>query len=62
MKEEILQSMCDGDVHLWIEQGSSMHIKAITSDGDPVEMSWAQARELAAQLMMLANAGEEKTT
>ena len=45
-----------GEVVLWIEQGTSIHIKAITREGDPVELSEEEARELAAALTEMAAA------
>ena len=35
------------EVHLWNEQDSSIMLKAITSSGDPVELSTDAARNLA---------------
>ena len=43
------------DVQLWLEQGSSVHIKAVTSFGDPVELASHEARELAAILSDFAD-------
>jgi len=43
------------DVRLWLEQGSSVHIKAVTSFGDPVELASHEARELAAILSDFAD-------
>ena len=37
----------DGDVRVWIEQGSAIHIKAISEHNDPVELNAEQALELA---------------
>ena len=35
-----------GDVSLWVEQDSSIQIKAITDHGDPVELSPDEVRWL----------------
>lgn len=42
------------DVRLWIDPGGGVTIKAITAEGDPVELSSAQARDLAAALLEAA--------
>ena len=44
----------DGDVRLWIEQGSAIHLKAISPHNDPVELTAEQAVELAQALQRLA--------
>lgn len=44
----------DGDVRVWIEQGSAIHIKAISEYNDPVELNAEQALELAQVLQRLA--------
>ncbi len=51
--------LCIGEVHLWIEQGTSIHLKAVAGHSDPVEMTWEEARELARLLTVLAEEGEE---
>jgi hypothetical protein len=43
-----------GDVAEWLEQESSIQIKAVTSFGDPVELNSEEARRLAALLLTLA--------
>lgn len=45
----------DGDVRLWIEQGSAIHLKAISPHNDPVELTAEQALELAQALQRLAS-------
>jgi hypothetical protein len=49
-----IQSFADGEVQFWIEQDSSIHFKAVSSHGDPVELTAAKAREIAAALMAAA--------
>ncbi|PZP04630.1 MAG: hypothetical protein DI621_23645 [Pseudomonas protegens] len=44
----------EGDVRLWIEQGSVIHLKAISPHNDPVELTAEQALELAQALQRLA--------
>ncbi len=47
-------SLCEGEVVLWIEQESSIHLKAATRFGDPVELTRIDALELAKALEALA--------
>jgi hypothetical protein len=47
--------IADGDIKFWIENGSSLMIKAITKFGDPVELSSEEALELANKLSEYAN-------
>jgi uncharacterized protein (DUF1499 family) len=42
------------DVYAWIEQDSSIHLKAATRFGDPVELSVNEARAIADALLKLA--------
>lgn len=43
------------DVILWLEQESSVHIKAVTPQNDPVELSPDEARRLGELLLRLAD-------
>jgi hypothetical protein len=43
----------DGDAHCWMEHDSSIMLKAVT-DGDAVELSAEEARELAEALLAMA--------
>lgn len=45
----------DGAIRIWIEQGTSIHMKAVTSENDPVELSEAEAIEVAEVLKRFAN-------
>ena len=45
-----LVELASGEIYLWVEQESSIHIKAVTSYGDPVELAAHQAKELVAAL------------
>ncbi|WP_250456030.1 hypothetical protein [Caballeronia sp. ATUFL_M2_KS44] len=45
----------DGAVRVWIEQESSIQIKAVTPRGDPVELSESEALELAEILKNFAS-------
>jgi hypothetical protein len=40
-----------GEVTFWIEQGETIHIKAASSFGDPVELTEAEAKKLALALL-----------
>jgi hypothetical protein len=42
------------NIRLWIEQGTSVHLKAVDAN-DPVELTSNEARSLAAELMQMAN-------
>jgi hypothetical protein len=58
MDDQIHKLMGD-EVYAWIEQGSSIMLKAATAHGDPVEMQWTEARQLAHLLLRLADEGEQ---
>jgi hypothetical protein len=45
----------DGAVRIWIEQGSSIHIKVVTKENDPVELSESEAIEIAEVLRDFAS-------
>ncbi|QTD89791.1 MULTISPECIES: hypothetical protein [Burkholderia] len=45
----------DGTVRIWIEQGTSIHIKAATVENDPVELSESEAMEIAEILNRFAS-------
>jgi hypothetical protein len=45
-----------GEIALWTDDDRSIHIKAVTSFGDPVELNAEEARELAEALVRLASA------
>jgi len=51
-------SFSQGEIVLWAEDGRSIHLKAISSFGDPVELSAEEAKELAEALLRLAAAVE----
>ena len=44
----------ENEVYMWIEHGSSVMLKAITSHGDPVELTSDNARELGKMLIKAA--------
>ena len=43
------------DVYCWIEQDSSVMLKAITQFADPVELTSDEARDIATVLLSLAD-------
>ena len=45
----------DRNVYCWIEQQTSVMLKAVTKFGDPVEMTASEARELASALLRMAD-------
>jgi hypothetical protein len=45
----------DGTVRIWIEQGTSIQLKAITKENDPVELSEDEALEIAEVLKQFAS-------
>jgi len=51
-------SLSNGDIQVWVEQGHSLCIKAVTKKGDPVELSEDEARQLAKELERLADLAE----
>jgi hypothetical protein len=46
-----IKNISDGDVCVWIEQEGSISIKAVTSFGDPVELSTDEAKDLVDALL-----------
>lgn len=53
-----LISLSDGEIKVWLEDERSIHLKAVTSFGDPVELSTEETKELADVLMRLAARAE----
>ena len=47
-----------GEVAMWTADERSIHLKAISAHGDPVELNAEEARELAGELLRLASAIE----
>ena len=52
--EHQVQSFAGGEVRFWIEQESSIHLKAVSPHGDPTELTAEDAREIAAALIAAA--------
>ena len=49
-----IQKFAGGDVYLWLEQDSSIQLKAASANGDPVELTVDEAREIASALIAAA--------
>jgi hypothetical protein len=54
MSDRKIYKLADGEVSLWIEDGGSIHLKAVSPFGDPTELTEEMARELGLLLMTLA--------
>ncbi|WZO98811.1 hypothetical protein EP7_000402 [Isosphaeraceae bacterium EP7] len=52
-RSEVIQPA--DDVYAWIEDGTSIHLKAVTKFGDPVELNADQVRDIANALLDLAS-------
>jgi hypothetical protein len=50
---ETAVTMCGDELRAWVEQ-EAIHLKAIDSRGDPIELSADEVRHLAEQLIRLA--------
>jgi hypothetical protein len=50
---EIIEIVKD-EVYLWPDEDRSIHLKAVTKSGDPIELNGSEARQLAAALVKLA--------
>ena len=48
------QSLLGGEVRFWIEQESSIHLKAASPHGDPVELTASDARRIGLALVEAA--------
>lgn len=42
------------DVYMWVEQETSVMLKAVTRDGDPVELTASETRAVANTLLKFA--------
>ena len=58
MKDAAAPSEPLQDVRVWLEQDSSVHLKAVTPEGDPVELSPTEARKLSHILLELADSAD----
>lgn len=46
--------IANGEIQMWVEQGQSVCLRAISRAGDPVELAGHEVRELIRQLEILA--------
>jgi hypothetical protein len=49
-----IQKFAGGEVYFWLEQDSSIHLKAVSAHDDPVELTADEAREIASALISTA--------
>jgi len=49
-----ITKLSNGDIVMWIESESSLHLKCITKHGDPVELNTEEIKELCDVLQQLA--------
>ncbi len=54
MSVKELQEFSDGEVHFWIEADSSIMLKAVTQEGNPVELGPNEARRISEALLKAA--------
>ena len=47
------------DACMWIEQGTSIHLKAVSEHGDPLELTASEARAIGEKLVELARRLDE---
>jgi len=50
--DEVVE-LAGGDVRLWLEQGQSICLKAVTASGDPVALALHELNELIRALQIL---------
>lgn len=46
--------LSDGDIRMWIVEESTLHLKCVTPEGDPVELNVEEVKELCELLTRLA--------
>ena len=51
-KEDVVE-IASGAIRLWLEQGQAICIKAVTAEGDPVELTVHELNELIRALQIL---------
>ena len=52
-KKEDVVEIASGAIRLWLEQGQAICIKAVTAEGDPVELAVHELNELIRALQIL---------
>ena len=46
MSDETVYRLSDGDISLWVDNETTVHIKSITKFGDPVELTDEEVNDL----------------
>ena len=52
--DEEVVTLSNGDIVLWVDSGTSLHLKCVTSHGDPVELNAEELAELCEVLQRFA--------
>lgn len=50
----LVRELAGGEIRVWVEQGQSICMRAVTKEGDPVELNAEEVRELIQCLEELA--------
>lgn len=53
-KDNEIVSLSDGEIVIWVDGESSLHMKCITRQGDPVELNYDGVNDLCQVLQKLA--------
>jgi hypothetical protein len=48
-------TLSNGEVNVWVDEGSAIHLKCVTRFGDPVELNVEEAKELIGVLERLVH-------
>lgn len=43
---DAVATLSNGEVRVWVEVGSAIHLRSVTAFGDPVELNAVEAKEL----------------
>jgi hypothetical protein len=54
-----IAKFADGELYFWLEEGNSIQLKAVSPLGDPVELTFQEAREIADRLLEMVRKAEE---
>jgi hypothetical protein len=54
MESIMVHEFSNGEIKLWVENETSIHLKAITTFGDPVELNAEEAIEISTLLKKLS--------
>lgn len=53
------KTFSDGDVSIWMDEDAAVHLKAVSPFGDPVELTAAEAKEIARYLLSLVEEADD---